>query len=104
MNIKIQIISIIFSFIFGIVFSIFTNVNYRYLFSKNKMYKVFFTFIYVLDATLLYFLIIRKLNEGVVHLYFLLFIGLGFLLGLIKLNKYINKLKNCLKSVKIKKK
>lgn len=104
MSIRIQIISIIFSFIFGIFFSIFTNVNYRYLFSKNKMYKVFFTFIYVLDATLLYFLIIKKLNGGVVHLYFLLFIGFGFLVGLIKLNKYINRLKKCLKSVKSKKK
>lgn len=104
MSIRIQIISIIFSFVFGIFFSIFTNVNYKYLFSKNKIYKIFFTFIYILDATLLYFLIIKKINNGVIHLYFLLFIGLGFFVSIIKINKYINRLKICLKSVKRKKK
>lgn len=103
MSIKIQIISIIFSFIFGILFSLFTNLNYKYLFSKNKFYKIFFTFIYILDATLIYFLIIKKINNGVVHLYFLLFIGIGFLVGLLKLNKYVDKLKKSLKSVKSKK-
>ncbi len=104
MNIKIQIISIIFSFVFGIIFSLLTNLNYKYLFSKNKVYKVFFTFIYILDATLLYFIIIKKINNGIVHLYFLLFIGLGFLVGLLRLTKYTNKLKKCLKSVKLRKK
>lgn len=104
MNIKVQIISILFSFIFGIIFSLLTNINYKYLFSKNKIYKIFFTFIYILDATLLYFIIIKKINNGVVHLYFLLFIGLGFLVGLVKFTKYVNRLKMCLKSVKLRKK
>lgn len=104
MNIKVQIISILFSFVFGIIFSLLTNINYKYLFSKNKIYKIFFTFIYILDATLLYFIIIKKINNGIVHLYFLLFIGLGFLVGLFKFTKYIDKLKMCLKSVKLRKK
>lgn len=74
------------------------------MFSKNKIYKIFFTFIYILDATLLYFIIIKKINNGIVHLYFLLFIGLGFLVGLVKFTKYVNRLKMCLKSVKLRKK
>lgn len=77
-----------------------TNVNYKYLFSKSQIYKIVFTFIYVLDATLLYFLIIKKINEGIVHIYFLLFIGFGFLVGLIRFTKYIDKMKRYLKSVK----
>ena len=104
MNIRIQIISMIFSFVFGIFFSMFTNVNYKYLFSKNIVFKTVFTFIYIIDCALLYFLIIKKINNGIVHLYFLLFIGGGFLVGLLKFNRFVDKLKYCLKNVKKRKK
>ncbi len=104
MTIKLQIISIVFSFIFGIFFSILTDINYKYLFSKNLVFKIIFTFIYIIDAALVYFLFIKKINSGVVHSYFLLFIVVGFIIGQLKFKKYVNKLKNCLKSVNNRKK
>ena len=104
MNISTQIISILFSFFFGILFSIFTTINYKFLFHKEQFFKMIFTIIYVIDMALLYFLIIKKINNGIVNSYFLLFIGFGFLIGTLKLSKYINKLKyrlrKCLISVK----
>lgn len=65
------------------------------------------TVIFVLDLSLLYFLIIQKINQGVIHGYFLFSIALGFFLGFINLSKYLNsfkkKVKKCLKNVKKKK-
>lgn len=104
MNVKLQLISIIFSFLFGLLFSFFTNINYRFLFSKNTIFKLIFTFIYIIDSALFYFLMMKKINNGIIHIYFLIFIVVGFLFGFIKLNKYYNiiknKMKKCLISVK----
>ena len=104
MNLKTQIISLIFSFLYGFLFSICTNLNYKFLFLKNIIFKIIITFIYVIDFALLYFFILRIINDGVVHNYFLLFIVFGYLVSYISLNKYIIKfkriVKKCLKSVK----
>lgn len=107
MGLKTQIISFLFSFIFGIIFSVCTNLNYKYLFCKKKIFQIIITIIYVVDASLAYFLIIRIINEGVIHSYFLLSVALGFFIGFVNLTKYVNlfksKIKNCLKNVKKKK-
>lgn len=107
MGLKTQIISLLFSFVFGIVFSICTNINYKFLFCKKKIFQIIITIIYVIDAALAYFLMIRRINEGVIHSYFLLSVALGFFIGFVNLSKYVNlfknKVKNCLKNVKKKK-
>lgn len=104
MELKVQILSLIFSFVFGVIFSLFTNLNYRFLFCKKKLFKITITIIYVIDASLLYFLILKKINNGIIHSYFLLLIAVGFFIGSINLNKYMNmfkkKIKKCLKNVK----
>lgn len=97
MELKLQIISLVFSFIYGIIFSICTNLNYRFLFSKNKVFKVIFTIIYIVDFSLLYFLLIKKINQGVIHEYFLLAIGFGYLISFISFTEIINKFKAKLK-------
>lgn len=103
MGLKLQILSLLFSFVFGIIFSICTNINYRFLFCKNKIFKIIITIIYIIDASLLYFLILKRINNGIIHSYFLIAIFIGFLIGHINLNKYINKfkmkIKKCLKNV-----
>lgn len=81
MNLKIQIISLIFSFLYGILFSLLINFHYSLLFSKKKLLQVFFTFLFLLDMALLYFLIIRIINQGIIHIYFYLVLFLGFYLS-----------------------
>ncbi len=107
MGLKTQIISLLFSFVFGIIFSICTNINYKLLFCKKKIFQIIITIIYVIDASLAYFLMIRRINEGIIHSYFLLSVALGFFIGFVNLSKYVNlfknKVKNCLKNVKKKK-
>lgn len=104
MDNTIQIVSIIFSFVFGVLFSLITSFNYKFLFSKKKVFSTIFTSIYVLIMSLIYFLIIKKINDGVINIYFLSFICLGFIIGFIHFKKYVNRLKKCLKSVKLVKK
>lgn len=99
MSLQIQIFSLIFSFLFGLVFAFFVNLHYDMLFSKNKWFRLFINFIFVIDMALLYFLILKSLNGGVLHLYFFLLIFLGFLLS------YVNtkKVRKCLRKFRQKK-
>ena len=79
MSLSEQIISMIFSFIYGIVISVLYNFNYNLLFSKRTIFKVIFNLLFVFDLVLLYFLIIKKINGGIIHPYFYLLITLGFI-------------------------
>ena len=78
MTLSEQVFSIVFSFIYGMVLSLLYNFNYNLLFSKTKIAKVIFNILFVLDLVLIYFLIIKKINGGIIHPYFYLLIILGF--------------------------
>lgn len=78
MNLKVQIISLLFSFLYGICFSFLVNVNYKFLFAKKLVYKILITLLFIIDMSLLYFIIIKRINNGIIHSYFLLMILLGF--------------------------
>ena len=54
------------------------NLNYQYLFLKKKIFRVLMTFLFLLDMALLYFLIIKFINDGIIHIYFYLMISIGF--------------------------
>lgn len=60
MTLKVQVMSLIISFLYGIFFSIFLNLNYKIIYNNNKIYKIGGTFLFVLVNVLLYFLIIKK--------------------------------------------
>ncbi len=74
-----QIISIIFSFIYGVILSLLYNLNYYLLFNKRKVYKVIFNIVFIFDLVLIYFLIMKRINNAIIHPYFYLSIILGFL-------------------------
>lgn len=78
MNLKVQLLSLGFSFFYGILFSFLVNVNYQFLFAKKKFFKITMTFLFLLDMALLYFLILRYLNQGIIHIYFFIMIIVGF--------------------------
>lgn len=80
MNLKIQVFSLLFSFFYGILFSFLINVHYQFLFFKKKWVQIVVTILFLLDMALLYFLILRIINNGIIHIYFYLMIFLGFYL------------------------
>lgn len=81
MNLKLQLISLIVSFIFGIFLFFMVKVNYKYLFLVSNKKKFIFSSIFCFDLSVLYFLILLYLNEGRLHLYFFLLIIFGFLMA-----------------------
>lgn len=78
MVLKTQIIALAFSFLFGIIFAFFVNINYQFLFHKRKIIRILITFLFILDMALLYFFILKWINHGILHPYFLIMIFLGF--------------------------
>ena len=79
MDIRTQIITIFVSFIFGIIFSLQLSLTYKYLYSNKKIFKVIFSFLIVLVNTLLYFILLKKFNDGILHVYGIIFIIIGFI-------------------------
>ena len=49
--------------------------------------------------SLLYFYGLLKINNGIIHIYFFLMIGIGYLVGNIRLSQYVNSFKVHLKKV-----
>ena len=85
-DLNMQIKAILFSFLYGIFTAIMMNVNYKCLFHRNRVFKIFFNIIFILDMSLLYFFVLQFINYGYLHIYFLLVFILGFFLsfGLMK--------------------
>ena len=75
-----QILTIIISISFGSVFYILIKINKRILFETKILIRIISNFIFILDMTLIYFLIMKYINNGVVTYYSYLLIILGILL------------------------
>ena len=80
MTLQIQIHTLLFSFFFGVCFSFLLTINYRFIYHEKKRYKITSTFLFVIGSILLYFIGIRKINEGIFHPYSAFMIIVGFLL------------------------
>ncbi len=79
MTLILQIKSLAFSFLYGIFFAFTYKYNYRFLTSKNLFFKIIVIFFFVIDHILLYFVLISKINNGILHLYFFFMFVLGII-------------------------
>lgn len=80
MTIIIQLKSFLFSFLFGGFFSFLLHFNYKYIYKGPLILKILINLVFVFDNVLLYFVIIKKINNGIIHNYFILMILLGFVM------------------------
>lgn len=94
MTLEIQLLSLIFSFAFGIILSYLYNISYNMLNHEKLKYKILINILMFLDMFLIYFILLKIINNGVIHLYFLLVLFLGFCL-------FVNKSINLRKLLKI---
>ncbi len=81
MNYKLQLLSLFFSFLFGIFFYFSSLLNYKMIKKHSLFIKYGITFVYIFDIALLYVLLMYKINYGIIHAYFLLLLAGGFLFG-----------------------
>lgn len=92
MTLKIQIISLVVSFLYGIFFSFLLNINYKLIYNDNKFIKIIGTFMFIIVNSLLYFLILLKINNGIVHIYCIFSLIIGFIIENFIISKKISKI------------
>lgn len=78
MTLKTQIALIIFSFFYGFIFSIFLNINYKFIYSSHKFIKILSSFLIIIISILIYFIGIKKINNAILHPYSILMVIVGF--------------------------
>ena len=90
MNYKLQLLSFLVSFLFGIFFYFTSLFNHKMISKQPILIKYIITLLYVLVISLLYVLLMYKVNYGVIHIYFLFILFLGFYCGWLYCKKFRN--------------
>lgn len=83
MTLRIQIETIIFSFLLGFLTFFLWKIFYKLIYSKKKILKIISSFIFVEILTLFYIKGLFEINNFNLHYYSYFFLLLGFLLPLI---------------------
>lgn len=91
MNLKTQIDLIIFSFVFGMLFSLLLTINYKYLYTGKSIFRFIINLMIIIISILIYFIGIRKINDGILHIYSILLVITGFIIENLIRNKLIKK-------------
>lgn len=100
MALIVQVKSLVFSFCFGIVFSIIVSFFNNKLYNTRVRYQIINAFLISIITCLIYFICIKRINNGIVHIYFILMIIIGFYIEKRFINfsnnikKVLNKIKN----------
>lgn len=81
MELSIQLKILIVSFLYGIIISYILKSEYKYFFESKLWYKILLTGLFMFDNVLVYFLILKFINNGIFHIYFLFLIIAGFIFG-----------------------
>ncbi len=75
MNLRIQLLSIFFSFAYGLIFSILYILFTNFLYKPAKRYKILINLLFVTVTFLIFFIILKIINNGMLHfsLFFIFF-------------------------------
>lgn len=92
MNSNMQMLSLFISFIYGIFFYFLTILNFKIINNLRVIIQHVITFIYTLDMTIIYIVILYHLNKGYFHIYFIFMVFLGFIMALYLYNKILSKI------------
>ena len=91
MILKVQLFSLGVSFGYGLFFYLLLELNSKFIYSTNIFVRIIVSFLFILFNTLLYFLILMKINNGYVHFYFLLSILCGYYLCKLLYKRFVKK-------------
>lgn len=76
-DIKIQLVSLGFSYLYGIFFYLIYVLSYQFLYKKK--YQIISNLVFSIFIALLYFVCLLKINNGIIHPYMILMTILGFI-------------------------
>lgn len=76
-SLEIQIMTFAASFVFGIITFLLYKISKKFIVNINNIMRFLVSIIFIIDLVLLYFLMLRTINDGVFHIYFALvsFVG-----------------------------
>lgn len=89
-SLDIQIISLLFSFFFGFLFSLFLTINRTIIYNKIKVIKFAGSFLIVFISFTFYFYFLQIIDNSFFHIYHLFMIIFGFI-SFIKIVKFKKK-------------
>lgn len=92
-NLSIQLNLIIFSLIYGFMFSIVLDVMYSFTKKIKRIYQIIISFFVVLLMSIIYFVGIDKIGYIIFHVYSILCIIIGFISYDLIIKKLANKYK-----------
>lgn len=81
MSLKLQLLSIVFNFIYGVFYILLVFRFKKYLMLVDRAKKIISNFIFMCFAVFSYFFVLVIINSGILDLYYLLFLLGGFLVG-----------------------
>jgi hypothetical protein len=87
MNSYIQLFSLVSSFIYGIVLYYLNRFNSWLIKDKNIIIKLIISCLYLFNVSLIYVCLLYMLNGGVLHIYNVLFILVGYFIITVKERK-----------------
>ncbi len=93
MTLSIQITTSLFSFLYGIIFYLFLKLNSKMIYNSNKTIKHLGTMLVITITMMIYFLILKKLNDALFHPYHLILIVTGYYLTYYLYQKIVKHLK-----------
>lgn len=79
MKLELQLLTILYSFLFGMFYMLSYFFSYKILYHKNTYIKISSTIIFCFLLSYMYYLILEKINSGIMHPYGLLMIALGMI-------------------------
>ena len=88
MILKIQLLSLLYSFFYGVLFFFLLEINHKLLYEGKIFYRMIITFLFVMFVSLLYFFGLIKINNGIIHIYFYLSLFTGYLLSFVICRKF----------------
>ena len=91
MVLSVQIISLIVSFCYGFFFCFILELSSKFIYSRNLIIRIFYSFLFILLNSLFYFLILIKINYGYVHVYFFICMLVGYLLCKVVYKKIVKR-------------
>lgn len=71
MNLKLQIISIFISLIYGVILYGFYSIFKKYTQNIKSIYKILSSFFFAMISTTIYFIIYNNINNGIIDKYFI---------------------------------
>ena len=92
-DLSIQVRLIVFSLIYGFMFSYLLDIVYQYISRIKKVYQILITFLFVMIMSIIYFIGINKIGYNLFHIYSILCIIIGFISYDIIIKRVANKYK-----------